>query len=364
MKGRTGMAANKTPLYEKHVVSGGKIVEYAGYMLPVQYESGIKTEHLAVRNAAGLFDVSHMGRFTFKGADAETNIQRLVTNNIAGMKQGGIKYSLLCDDNGGMYDDILVYRVNDGYMMVVNASNREKDYKHIQGNLSGDCELADMSDDTAMVALQGPKAVEILTKVVASVPEKYYTISEGLECGNYKISASRTGYTGEDGFELFCAKENAEDLWDKLIEAGKEYGLIPCGLGARDTLRIEAGMPLYGHEISHYVDPITAELGFAVKFDKDFIGKTALEKIEPVNKRIGLKVTGKGIIREECKIYAEDEEVGFVSSGTFSPTFGYSIGIGYIRKERGEVGDVVSVDVRGKKIDAEIVALPFYSRKK
>lgn len=358
------MAEKKTPLYNKHVENGGKIVEYAGYMLPVQYESGIKTEHLAVRNAAGLFDVSHMGRFTFKGADAEANIQRLVTNNIAGMKQGGIKYSLLCDVNGGMYDDILVYRLEDGYMMVVNASNREKDYKHIRENLDGDCELADISDDTAMVALQGPKAVEILTKVVASVPEKYYTIREGVECGEYKISVSRTGYTGEDGFEIFCEKDCAGDLWDRLNAAGKDEGLIPCGLGARDTLRIEAGMPLYGHEISHYVDPLTAGLGFAVKFEKDFIGKAALEKITPVNKRIGLKVTGKGIIREECKIYLGGEEVGAVSSGTFSPTLGYSVGIGYIKKECGELGDVVSVDVRGKKIDAEIVALPFYSRKK
>lgn len=358
------MAEKKTPLYDKHISSGGKMVEYAGYMLPVQYESGIKTEHLAVRNAAGLFDVSHMGRFVFKGADAEANIQRLVSNNIAGMKQGGIKYNLLCDDNGGMYDDILVYRLESGYMMVVNAANRGKDYNHIQANLSGDCKLTDMSDDTAMVALQGPKAAEILAKVTAYLPEKYYTIIESVECGEYKISVSRTGYTGEDGFELFCVKDNAADLWDKLIEAGKEYGLIPCGLGARDTLRIEAGMPLYGHEISHYVDPLTAGLGFAVKFDKDFIGKPALEKITPVNKRIGLKVTGKGIIREECKIYMGGEEVGYVSSGTFSPTFGYSVGIGYIKKDLGEIGDVVSVDVRGKKIDAEIVALPFYSRKK
>ena len=237
----------KTPLYERHVAAGGKIVPFAGWLLPVQY-SGVIAEHKAVRSACGLFDVSHMGELVLRGTDALANVNRLMTNDFSGMYEGQARYSPMCYEDGGVVDDLIVYKVSDTvYFIVVNAANKDKDAAWIREHLTGDCAMEDWSDRVAQLALQGPRAEEILRKLTSDIPEKNYSAVlrgtvKGMAC-----MVSRTGYTGEDGFELYCAPADAPALWDALLEAGEPFGLIPCGLGARDTLRLEAAMPLYGH---------------------------------------------------------------------------------------------------------------------
>ncbi|MEI6578701.1 MAG: glycine cleavage system aminomethyltransferase GcvT, partial [Eubacteriales bacterium] len=283
----------KTPLYDTHVKYGGKIVPFAGYLLPVQYQTGIAAEHIAVRTAAGLFDVSHMGEITLKGMDALKNVQMLVTNDCSVMYDGQVKYSPMCNENGGVVDDLLVYKIGDNdYMLVVNAANHDKDVEWIKSYISGDVEFKDISQDLAQIAVQGPNAYQIVINLAdkENLPVKYYSFTQGVDVGGFECIVSKTGYSGEEGYELYTANENAAPLWEKLMEAGKDLGLIPCGLGARDTLRLEAAMPLYGHEMNDVITPFETGIGFFVKMTKDdFIGKAALQaKGEPKIKRIGL----------------------------------------------------------------------------
>lgn len=358
----------KTPLYEVHEKAGGKIVPFAGYLLPVQYE-GVIAEHLAVRNAAGLFDVSHMGEITMKGKGALASLNHLLTNDFTNMPVGKVRYSVMCYEDGGTVDDLLVYKFGDeDYYIVVNASNRHKDFEHMKKNILPDTQIEDISDSVAQVAIQGPKARDIMLKVMneEDIPEKYYTAKRDVDIAGMNCLISYTGYTGEAGYEIYTANENAEKLWNLLMENGKEFGLIPCGLGARDTLRLEASMPLYGHEMDETITPLETGLDFGVKMAKeDFIGKKGLEeKGEPKICRVGLEIVDKGVLREHQDVYLNDEKIGHTTSGTFSPLLKTSIAMALIDKKHAELGNVVEVDVRGRRLKAKIVEMPFYKRSK
>ena len=349
----------KTPLYDAHVKAGGKIVPFAGYLLPVQYGTGVITEHMAVREKAGLFDVSHMGEVLCQGKDALANLQKLLTNDFTNMVDGQARYSPMCNENGGTVD----------YFIVVNAANKDKDYQWMLDHQFGEVTFTDASSQYGQIALQGPKAMEILKKLTAeeNIPKKYYHAVFDTEVAGIPCIISKTGYTGEDGVELYLASENAEKMWDALLEAGKDEGLIPCGLGARDTLRMEAAMPLYGHEMDDEISPLETGLKFAVKMGKeeDFIGKKAMEERgEPKITRIGLKVTGRGIIREHQDIYVGEKKIGHTTSGTHCPFLGYPIAMALVDAGSVEIGNKVEVDVRGRKVEAEVIALPFYKRAK
>jgi len=354
----------KTPLYARHIAAGGKMVSFAGWLLPVQY-SGIIAEHMAVRTGCGLFDVSHMGELVLQGADALSNLNRLLTNDFTGMEVGQARYSPMCSGGGGVVDDLIVCKLSEHqYFIVVNAANKNKDRDWMAGRLTGSCTLEDRSDAYAQLALQGPRAENILRKLTEDIPKRYYSaVPEGKVAG-VSCMVSRTGYTGEDGFELYCAAADAPGLWDALMEAGRGEGLIPCGLGARDTLRLEAGMPLYGHELSDAVNPYEAGLGMFVKPDKpDFIGKEALEHARPVSRcRVGLEVTGRGIAREGCPVYHGERQVGTVTSGTHCPWLGKAVAMALLEAEYRQPGSPVIVEVRGRQIEASVVPLPFYKR--
>ncbi len=355
----------KTPLYLQHVACGGKIVPFAGYLLPVQYESGVIAEHMAVRTKAGLFDVSHMGEVVFSGPDALENLNFLLTNDFTGMADGQVRYSPMCNDEGGCVDDVIVYRMNElRYMAVVNASNRHKDVDWMRSHLRGDVSFEDISDSVAQLALQGPLAREILSRIAdeSSIPSKYYTFIEKASVGGIPCLVSQTGYTGEKGYEIYLSNEDAPRMWDLLLETGKDLGLVPCGLGARDTLRLEAAMPLYGHEMDDVIDPLETGLGFAVKMAKpDFIGKKALAaKGSGTRKRVGLKVSGRGIVREHEPVFADGRQIGFTTSGTFCPFLGYPAAMALIETAYAKPGTFVQADVRGRKVDAFVVPLPFY----
>lgn len=355
----------KTPLYDIHVAYKGKIVPFAGYLLPVQYQ-GVIQEHMAVREAAGLFDVSHMGEITCIGKDALANLNHILTNDYNGMYDGQARYSPMCNDNGGVVDDLIVYKVRDDhYFIVVNAANREKDFLWMKEHAFGDAVFTDISDDVAQIALQGPKAEAILKKLVPAedIPEKYYSCYFHKNIGGMDCIISRTGYTGEDGFEFYLAAEEAPKMWELLMETGKEEGLTACGLGARDTLRLEAAMPLYGHEMTDEITPTETGLGFFVKMQKEeFIGKAAMEAKEVTRKRVGLKVTGRGIIREHMDIYAGDVKVGLSTSGTHCPYLGYPAAMALIDREYAAIGTKLQAEVRGRRVDAEVVKLPFYKK--
>lgn len=359
----------KTPLYDAHVKAGGKIVPFGGYLLPVQYGTGVIKEHMAVRTQAGLFDVSHMGEILCEGKDALANLENLLTNTFGNMVDGQARYSPMCNENGGTVDDLIVYkRSDDHYFIVVNAANKDKDYQWMLAHQFGEVTFTDVSADYAQLALQGPKAIDILKKLTAeeNIPAKYYHAVFDTEVAGIPCIISKTGYTGEDGVELYLPGGEAEKMWDTVLEAGKEEGLIPCGLGARDTLRMEAAMPLYGHEMNDEITPLETGLKFAVKMTKDdFIGKAALvEKGEPAIKRVGLKVTGRGIIREHQEVFIDDKMIGHTTSGTHCPYLGYPIAMALVDASCSEVGTKVSVSVRGRMVEAEIVALPFYKRSK
>ena len=359
--------ARKTPLYETHLREGGKIVPFAGYLLPVQYQTGVIAEHMAVRTACGLFDVSHMGEVTFKGPGALKTLNHLLTNDFTNMRVGRVRYSVMCYEDGGCVDDVIVYKFGEeDYFVVVNASNRFKDVEHMKANLLPDTEFADISDSLAQVALQGPKAPEILSKLLQAeqIPQKYYTALRGVDICGMECIVSQTGYTGEKGYEIYTAPENAEKLWTVLREAGKEFGLIPCGLGARDTLRLEAAMPLYGHEMDETITPLEAGLDFGVKLAKEeFVGRDALlAKGEPQRVRVGLEVTGRGIIREHQDLYQGESKVGQTTSGTFCPYLGKAVAMAMLPRAFAEPGTLVEADVRGRRVEAKVIPLPFYKR--
>lgn len=358
----------KTPLYQCHEEAKGKIVPFGGYLLPVQYDTGIVEEHLAVRNKVGIFDVSHMGEILVKGKDALTYIQKLVTNDCSKMYDGQVKYTIMCNEDGGSIDDLLIYRFDDNtYLFVVNASNREKDYNWMKSKQFGEVTINDVSDDIALIALQGPDSLKVLTKLmdVDQIPGKYYTFVADVQVAGCPAFVSMTGYTGELGFEIYCKPDDAATIWKELLDKGKDEELIPCGLGSRDTLRLEAGMPLYGNELSEDINPIEAGLSFTVKMNKgvDFIGKQAiLDKGEPIKVRVGIKITGRGIAREDCKVLFNDEEIGRTTSGTHLPYLGYAAAMAYVDKEHSNVGTKVLVQIRKRQVEGEIVDLPFYKR--
>jgi aminomethyltransferase len=354
----------KTPLYNWHESHGGRIVPFAGYLLPVQYETGVITEHMAVREKAGLFDVSHMGEFVITGAGALKNLQRIFTNDFVNMTIGRVRYTLLCNDAGGIIDDLVICKMEEGrYMLVVNAANRDKDAAWIRSRLDASASFEDISDTLAQIALQGPAAPTILSGLSKTIPEKYYTLIEKGNAAGVDCIISQTGYTGETGYELYCKAGDAEGLWEKLLEAGRDSGLIPCGLGARDTLRLEAAMPLYGHEMNETVTPFEAGLSFAVKMNKDdFTGKAALAgKEKPARIRAGVRITGRGIAREDSEIFYQGRYAGKTTSGTFCPYLKEALALALVDSSLA-AGTPVEIDVRGRWLEAEICALPFYKK--
>ncbi len=361
----------RTPLYDCHRAAGAKMVSFAGWDMPVRY-SDVMAEHHAVRSAAGLFDVSHMGEIRVSGAGAEAFLQRLTPNNVNKLKPGRAHYSGLLNERGTYIDDVLVYRLADeDFMVVVNASNIDRDRAWIESQPHPDTTIEDQSARYALLALQGPKAPSILARLTASELEsiRYYRFAQGQVAGRDAL-ISRTGYTGEDGFELYCAPEDAPFLWDQLFEVGAADGLVPAGLGARDTLRLEAGMALYGHEIDDTRTPYDAGLGWVVKLAKgEFIGRSALaaqkEAGGPTEHMVGFEVTDKGIAREGCVISSPGEGArpsGVVVSGTWSPTLEKALGIAYVPASLAEPGTELAIAVRKRILSAVVVPLPFYKR--
>jgi len=363
----------RTPLYDWHVAHGGRMVEFGGWEMPVQY-TGIVEEHHAVRKAAGLFDISHMGRLRFTGPDACALLDRIVTNDVSKLQVGQVRYALVCNESGGVLDDVLVYRLPDCYWLVVNASNRLKIVSWIESQLgSFQATMHDLTRETAMIAVQGPQSSAALTAQEAGAWQalKYYgVLTDPAAVGPEVRLLSRTGYTGEDGCELVVPADQAVAVWERLIQHAKSAGVEvkPCGLGCRDTLRLEAAMPLYGHELTESIDPLTAGLGFAVKLDKpDFLGKAALVEIakrtdRPV--RVGLQLSGRRIAREGAAVFAGETRLGEVTSGTFSPTLEQAIAMAYVPPSHAALGAAVEVDIRGKREAATVVKLPFYQRQK
>ncbi|WP_435021008.1 glycine cleavage system aminomethyltransferase GcvT [Tundrisphaera sp. TA3] len=356
----------KTPLHDWHHTHGGRLVEFGGWSMPVQY-STIVDEHNAVRQRVGLFDISHMGRLDFEGPDVEKWLDFVTTNHVAKLAPGQIQYSLMVDDHGGVLDDILVYRRDDGLAVVCNASNRLKVIGQLERHRDGfDARLIDRTRDTAMIAVQGPAALATASRHFDAplTDLGYYRCASGKILGVDAV-ASRTGYTGEDGFELIVPGAKAEAVWDALMDAGRVFGIQPCGLGARDTLRFEAAMPLYGHEMDETVNPYAAGLGWAVKLAKgEFVGRDALRKHKagPGRSRVGLALEGKRIARQGSVVLRDGQAVGVVTSGTFAPTVGQSLAMALVRPEALADGVTLSVDVRGRDEPARIVPLPFYRR--
>jgi len=343
------------------------MVDFAGWDMPVQYSS-IVAEHQAVRTAVGLFDISHMGRLEFSGPDASWFLNFLTTNNVRNLDVGEIQYSLIVNERGGILDDILVYRFPDNYLMVVNASNREKILRWIEERRHEyDFLLRDLTTSHAMLALQGPRAEKILNPLVdIDLKQIRYYRGAGAHSLDQSVLVSRTGYTGEDGFEIVIPAEHGVRLWETLMHAGADHGILPCGLGCRDTLRLEAAMPLYGHEMNEQIDPYTAGLGFAVKLDKGpFVGQQSLVEIKQRTdrlKRVGLELEGKRIAREGALIFADNRQVGHVTSGTFSPTLEKPIAMGYLPQPLAVPGTHLETDIRGTKVPAKVTPLPFYKR--
>ena len=356
----------KTPLHDWHQAHKGRLVEFGGWSMPVQYSTIIE-EHNAVRQRVGLFDISHMGRLKFEGPDALDWLEKVTTNHVARLAPGQIQYSLMVYEDGGMVDDVLVYNRPDGLAMVCNASNRPKVLDQLEKYRDGfDARLVDQTFDTAMIAVQGPAALATAQRhfdaTLTDVP--YYHCVAGTFLGVPAL-ASRTGYTGEDGFELIVPREKAVAAWDALMDDGRVFGILPAGLGARDTLRFEAAMPLYGHEMDETVNPYAVGLGWAVKLKKgDFAGRDALRKFkeEPGKVRVGLAFEGKKIPRQGYPVKLDGEPVGVVTSGTFSPTLGRGLAMASVHPAASKLDAVLTVDVRGQDEPARVVPLPFYRR--
>ena len=360
---------NKTPLDAQHREAGARMVEFAGWEMPVQY-TGVIEEHRAVRTAAGLFDVSHMGEIRITGDGAEDYLQYATPNDVAKLHPGRIHYSALLTDRGTYIDDLLVYRIAESeFLLVVNASNVEADLAHLQTLPQQDVEIEDVSSTYALLALQGPRSVEILSSLTASALEeiKYYRFAMGEVAGESAL-ISRTGYTGEDGFELYVAPSSAPAIWRALFDNGAELGLLPAGLGARDTLRLEAGMALYGHEIDDRTTPWEAGLQWTVKLDAgSFHGRQALIRQQDAGvarRLVGFEVLDRGIARQGHTIWIEGEAVGAVTSGTMCPTLGKAAGMAYVPVELAEKGREVEIEVRKRRLRARLVDLPFYRRPK
>jgi len=364
------MTAKKTPLYEEHVKLGGKIVDYAGWLLPVQYE-GLIAEHNAVRSTAGLFDVSHMGGIVVKGKDALAFLQYLLTNDIASIGDNEIIYTLMCYPDGGVVDDFLVYRYSeDEYFLVVNAANTDKDFKWMIDNKKDfNIIIENKSDQISIVAIQGPESKTILQKLtnydLSNI--KPFHFEKKVNIADVECMISRTGYTGEDGFEIYASNEGIIKVWNSLLEKGKEHGIQPAGLGARDTLRFEAGMPLYGNEISKDINPLEGGLKFFVKLDKeeDYIGKEALNKVWTEGlkrKTVGFEMVDRGIPREGYEVFKNGEKIGHVTTGYMSPTLKKSIGVALLDIEHTKLGTEIDIMIRNKPAKAKTINKRFYTR--
>lgn len=359
----------RTPLYDWHASHGGRMVDFAGWAMPVQYDS-ITAEHLATRTAAGLFDISHMGRLRFDGADAPAFLDRLVTRRVADLKPGRIRYGLVANEAGGILDDVLVYHLRDAadrsyFLVVVNASNRDKILRWLAPRLAAeqDVHLTDVTRDWAMIAVQGPRALELAQPLVDAelASMKYYTGCETRIAGHGGI-VSRTGYTGEDGCELIVGSQAAPGVWQQLVAAGA----TPAGLGCRDTLRLEAAMPLYGHELTENINPFQAGLAFAVDLEgREFTGREALATFAAdrnLPHRVGVELAGKRVPREGYPVLFQGRRCGEITSGTFSPTLEKPIAMAYVEPAAAAPGTELAVDIRGRQEPGRVVALPFYKR--
>ncbi|GAB4209689.1 MAG: glycine cleavage system aminomethyltransferase GcvT [Bacteroidia bacterium] len=364
----TTTSLKKTSLYNKHIQLKAKIVPFAGYEMPVSY-SGVNDEHLAVRNAVGMFDVSHMGEFIIKGKQALDLIQYITTNDASSLTDKRVQYSCMTNTNGGIVDDLLVYRFNENeYMLVVNASNIEKDFNWIQQNNHFDADIQDISHNISLIAVQGPKAILTIQKLTDTDLSKipYYHFDIGKVAGINDIIISNTGYTGAGGFEIYVPNEHAEKMWDAIMEAGKEFGIKPCGLGARDTLRLEMGFCLYGNDINDHTSPIEADLGWITKFNKNFIAKDILlqQKEKGVSKKlVGFEMIERGIPRQHYPIAdASGNIIGEVTSGTQSPSLNKGIGMGYVPTHFAKPDTEIFIIIREKPVKAKVVKLPFIKK--
>ena len=362
----------KTPLHQWHVDQNGRMVDFAGWSMPVQYSS-IIDEHHQTRQAIGMFDVSHMGRLYFTGDNVDVFLDRLTTRRVAGVECGKIRYSLMTNQSGGILDDVLVYHLPDingqpFHMMVVNASNRQKIVDWI-GSQIGDSkiELEDRTTSSAMIAVQGPKANQAVAAMSKTDPDSlpYYTGTTTTICGAEAI-LTRTGYTGEDGCEIICEAQHANEIWQQVHQAAQTVDGGASGLAARDTLRLEAGMPLYGHELNETINPAQTDLKFAIQFkDREFVGRSSIlaaKKENTLPVRVGLKLEGRRPARQDCAVLLDDQTIGTVTSGTYAPTLESSISMAYVDPQHAQVGTEVVVDIRGKSHPARIVELPFYKR--
>lgn len=367
-------ALKRTPFYDLYsAYAESRCIDFGGWELPVQF-TGIVKEHEAVRGQAGLFDVSHMGEFMVVGSGAEAFLQKMTTNDVSRLTDGAAQYTLLCYPNGGVVDDLLVYRLSEGrYMLVVNASNIDKDFQWLEEHLTSEFDevkLTNVSDETLLLALQGPLAEVILSEVTDApigALKPFHFLEHATVCG-VKVLISRTGYTGEDGFEIYAPLDAAEALWNGLLAAGAPHGLTPAGLGARDTLRFEAKLPLYGQELSADITPLEAGVQFFVKLDKaDFIGRDALiqQKEAGLPRRlVGLEMIDRGIPRSHYPVYADGVKIGEVTTGTQSPTLKRNLGLALLDAAYTEIGTEVYVEIRGKQLKAAVIKVPFYNKPK
>ena len=357
------MQEKNTPLLDRHIELGGNMVTFGGYLLPTYY-SGINLEHLAVRSKAGLFDVSHMGEFIISGSDAESFLQKVTVNDVASLSIGQAQYSAMCYANGGIIDDILVYKKKNEFMLVVNAANNGKDIDWLNSHAKGDIRIENMSDNIGLIAIQGPRSRNILQTLTDSnlTNIQFYHFVEGRLNGK-KAIISRTGYTGELGFEIYANSDEIGEIWDAIMKAGQDKGLEPAGLGCRDTLRMEMKFSLYGNDIDDTTNPIEAGLGWITRLGKtDFMGKKALleAKANIARRLVCLEMTERAIPRQGCPILMNDESVGIITSGTMSPSLETGIGIGYVNRPFDKSGTELLVDIRGRMKSAVVVKPPFY----
>ncbi|MFQ5542841.1 MAG: glycine cleavage system aminomethyltransferase GcvT [Nitrospiria bacterium] len=362
----------RTPLYKAHLEYGAKLISFSGWQMPLSY-SGVTDEHRAVRNAAGLFDVSHMGRFELSGKGSEAYLEKMTPGPVHRLSRGGAQYSMLLNDEGGIIDDIYIYKIGtDHYLLIVNAANRVKDFKWLNKHLpSGKVALSDKTEETGLIALQGPKSWEILLQIIPfgkkEIALRKFIEIECLAALGSKTLIARTGYTGEKGYELMMQAEHTEAIWAALMEAGKTVGIKPVGLGARDTLRLEMGYPLYGHEMDEKTSPVEADLDRFVDYGRDFPAKEKLllQREKGVRRKlIGFKLMAGGVPREGHLIYSDQKEIGIVTSGNYSPSLVKGIGMAYVDVHYSETGSEILIDIRGKTTPALIVRKPFYKRKK
>jgi len=353
--------ARRTPLTTKHLALDARLIEFFGWTMPVQY-SGILAEHRCVRERAGLFDLSHMGEFEVRGPGARAYLQRLLTNDVEKLHEGKALYSALCNEGGGVIDDLLVYqRAAEEFLVVVNASNIEKDWAWFERHGTAGVELRNRSTEVALVAVQGPVANRIVSEVVSRpTDDLYYYEFRADEIAGQAVTLARTGYTGEDGFEVYVENAGAEAVWDALWEAGEPLGMLPVGLGARDTLRLEMGYALYGHELTEATNPIETGLGWVVSKKKTFVGSEVilpLKKGGASRRLCGLKLEGKGVPRQHCRVTAEGQPVGEVTSGTVSPSLNEPIALALLDVEGLEQG--LCIEIRGRAVPASLATVPF-----